>query len=156
MLPCISFDLIYMEISRYILFLLFSACIHTWSQEIPPLSSLHKAFRLCKLEFLSLFFFFSAVKVFLDGRFILEWSSPLSSCQLISGNFWHLCPSSVKWRAAGSCVLHHTALNTLSTSCCATHHHMFTKTRDLRLFISLCLFHLWTQYDKSCSKYYIY
>lgn len=101
-------------------------------------------------------FFFSAVKVFLDGRFILEWSSPLSSCQLISGNFWHLCPSSVKWRAAGSCVLHHTALNTLSTSCCATHHHMFTKTRDLRLFISLCLFHLWTQYDKSCSKYYIY
>lgn len=53
---------------------------HDLKKSLTPLSLLSTRDFICANWSRSVYFF-----CFLDGRFTLEWSSPLSSCQLISG-----------------------------------------------------------------------
>lgn len=90
------------------------------------------------------FFFFAAVRVFLDGRFTLEWSSPLSSCQLISG----ICV--LPQRSGGLlAAVFYTALPWIPHQPPAAPHIItWPQRREANgphLSIPLCLFHVQTQ-----------
>lgn len=86
----------------------------------------------------------AAVRVFLDGRFTLEWSSPLSSCQLISG----ICV--LPQRSGGLlAAVFYTALPWIPHQPPAAPHIITRPQRreanGPHLSIPLCLFHAQTQ-----------